>query len=61
MNDEMFIDNCIGEKKRVTIFLSNGVGLVGIIKSHSESSIILRHAGVDQLIYKKQIATIMPS
>ena len=46
--------------KPVTIFLSNGVKLQGIISQYDAYCIILERSKQRQLVYKHSIATIVP-
>ena len=54
-----FINKAINGKA-VSIFLINGIRLEGKICTYDDEVIILESKGVDQLIYKHAIASIIP-
>lgn len=49
------------EKMMVTVFLTNGFQLKGIIKGFDNFSIIIESEGKQQLLYKHAVSTIIPS
>ncbi len=49
------------EKMMVTVFLTNGFQLKGIIKGFDNFSIIVESEGKQQLLYKHAVSTIIPS
>lgn len=55
-----FIERLIKKQSRVSIFLSNGICLHGIVLSHDNEVIILKDIGW-QLVYKHSIASILPN
>jgi host factor-I protein len=56
-----FLNSLRRSKIPVTIFLVKGVKLQGIITWFDAFSLLLRHEGMSQLIYKHAMSTIMPS
>jgi len=53
--------NCIRKKKlAVTVFLTNGVKLQGVVTWFDNFCVLLRRDGHAQLVYKHAISTIMP-
>jgi host factor-I protein len=48
-------------ERPLTIFLTNGVKLGGIITKQDKDSLILSRDGSSQMVYKHAIATIMPN
>ena len=55
-----FLNSLRRSKTEVTIFLVKGVKLQGIITSFDAFSLLLRHEGVNRLIYKHAMSTIVP-
>lgn len=49
------------EKMMVTVFLTNGFQLKGIIKGFDNFSIIVESEGKQQLLYKHAVSTIIPA
>lgn len=49
------------EKILITVFLTNGFQLKGIIKGFDNFVVILESEGKQQMIYKHAISTLMPS
>tara|TARA_B100001248_G_C27363928_1_gene447925 strand:- start:987 stop:1217 length:231 start_codon:yes stop_codon:yes gene_type:complete len=58
---ETFLNQIRKDKLSVTIFLTNGVKLQGIITWFDNFSILLKRDTHIQLVYKHSISTIMPS
>ena len=56
-----FLNSLRRSKTPVTIFLVKGVKLQGVITWFDAFSLLLRREGVNQLIYKHAMSTIMPS
>ena len=56
-----FLNNLRKNKISVTVFLVNGVKLLGLITWFDSFSLLLRRDGHTQLIYKHAVSTIMPS
>lgn len=59
--EKAFIKDKMKIKQRVYIFLVNGIKLEGYIQDENDIVIILNGRLSKQLIYKKSIATIIPS
>jgi host factor-I protein len=57
----VFLNHIRKQKTPVTIFLVNGVKLLGIVTWFDNFSVLLRRDGHTQLVYKHAISTIMPS
>jgi host factor-I protein len=55
--DEL-LDTARDEQKLVSIFLVNGIRLIGHIESFDHYVLLLKSAGVTQAIYKHAISTI---
>jgi host factor-I protein len=56
-----FLNSLRRSKAPVTIFLMKGVKLSGIITWFDAFSLLLRHEGTSQLVYKHAMSTIMPA
>ncbi|MBR1944442.1 MAG: RNA chaperone Hfq [Alphaproteobacteria bacterium] len=66
MNDKIinvqdaFLNYIRKNKIQVTIFLLNGVKMIGVISCFDQTAILLRKEGYTQLLYKHAISTILP-
>lgn len=58
---EAFLNGLRKNKVPVTIFLSNGIKLQGIVTGFDSFAILLRRDAHIQLIYKHTVSTIMPN
>ncbi len=58
---ELFLNCSRKEKMPITIFLTNGVQLKGIVKGFDNYVVILESEGKSSMIYKHAISTIIPS
>lgn len=58
---EIFLNSSRREKILITIFLTNGVQLKGIVKGFDSYVVILESDGKSNMIYKHAISTIIPS
>ena len=56
-----FLNKIRDEKMPVTVFLMNGVKLQGVITDFDSYTMVLRRDGLNQLLFKQAISTIMPS
>ncbi len=56
-----FLNSLRRSKTPVTIFLVKGVKLQGVITWFDAFSLLLRREGINQLIYKHAMSTIMPA
>jgi len=57
---DVFLNHVRKQKTSVTVFLVNGVKLLGIITWFDNFCVLLRRDGHSQLVYKHAISTIMP-
>ena len=57
---DAFLNYIRKNKIQVTIFLMNGVKMIGIISCFDQTSILLKKEGYTQLLYKHAISTILP-
>lgn len=57
---DTFLNNVRKGKIPVTIFLVNGVKLLGVVTWFDNFCVLLRREGQIQLVYKHAISTIMP-
>ena len=57
---DVFLNAVRKEKAPVTVFLTNGVKLQGVISWFDSFSILLKRDNLAQLVYKHAISTIMP-
>ena len=58
---EHFLNVLRKNKCPVTVFLSSGIKLQGIITSYDNFALVLRRDSHMQLVYKHSISTIMPN
>ena len=58
---EAFLVYVVKQQAPVTVFLTNGVKLGGVITKQDKDSLILSRAGNSQMVYKHAIATILPN
>ena len=58
---EAFLAYVVKQQAPVTVFLTNGVKLSGVLTYADETAITLSRDGVTQLVYKHAIATVMPA
>ncbi|MBN8531688.1 MAG: RNA chaperone Hfq [Alphaproteobacteria bacterium] len=58
---DVFLNTARKKKVPVTVFLTHGVKLQGVIGSFDNFSMVLKRAGQIQLVYKHAIASIVPS
>ena len=56
---EAYLNALRAEKIPVSVYLQNGVKLLGQIESFDDSVLILRNSGT-QIVYKHAISTIVP-
>lgn len=59
-SNKEFLDDIVNNSVSTTTFLNNGVKLQGDIVGHDKDAIFLKRDGVVQLVYKMQIATVLP-
>lgn len=58
---ELFLNSSRKEKMPITVFLTNGVQLKGIVRGFDNYVVILESDGKSSMIYKHAISTIIPS
>ncbi|MBF4500016.1 RNA chaperone Hfq [Savagea sp. SN6] len=58
---DVFLNNLRKDGIFVTVFLTNGFQLKGIIKSYDNYTVLLETDGKQQLIYKHAISTYVPA
>lgn len=57
---DAFLNYIRKNKIQVTIFLMNGVKMIGVISCFDQTSILLKKEGYTQLLYKHAVSTILP-
>jgi host factor-I protein len=57
---DTFLNHVREQETPLTVFLTNGVKLQGVIASFDNFSVMLVRDGFSQLIYKHAISTVMP-
>lgn len=57
---DAFLNYIRKNKIQVTVFLMNGVKMIGVISCFDQTSILLKKEGYTQLLYKHAISTILP-
>jgi len=55
---DAFFNNARKEKTQITIYLINGIKLIGRIKSFDKYTVILGNGHQEQMIFKHAISTI---
>ena len=58
---DKFLQQLRAQEMPLTIFLTNGVKLQGLIASFDGFTVLLVRDGFSQLVYKHAISTLMPS
>lgn len=58
---EIFLNVLRKNKHPVTVFLSSGIKLQGVITGFDNFAIVLRRESHVQLVYKHSVSTIMPN
>ena len=58
---DIFLNSLRKNNTFVTVFLTNGFQLKGLIKSYDNYTVLLESDGKQQLIYKHAISTYVPS
>lgn len=58
---DVFLNATRKDKKPVTIYLTNGVKLQGIITGFDNFCVVLKRNQISQLVYKHSIATVVPA
>lgn len=57
---DLYLNTLRKKKLPVTVYLTSGVKLQGIIGSFDNFSMVLKRTGQSQLVYKHSIATVVP-
>ena len=57
---DVFLNHVRRSKAPVTVFLVNGVKLLGVVTWFDSFSLLLRRENHSQLVYKHAISTVMP-
>lgn len=57
---ELYLNTSRKEKMPITVFLTNGVQLRGVVKGFDMYVVILESDGKSNMIYKHAISTIIP-
>jgi host factor-I protein len=55
-----FLQHCKDERVPVSVFLTNGVKLSGLITDFDAFTLVLSRPGADQVIYKRAVSTVAP-
>jgi host factor-I protein len=55
-----FLRHCMDERVQVSVFLTNGVKLSGLITEFDAFTLVLSRPGADQVIYKRAVSTVAP-
>lgn len=58
---DIFLNSARKNKNEVTIYLTNGFQLKGIVKGFDSFTVIMDCAGKQMLVYKHAISTITPN
>lgn len=57
---DLFLNAVRKDKIDVTVFLTNGYQIRGIVKSFDSYTIMLESEGKEQLIFKHAVSTVIP-
>jgi host factor-I protein len=57
---EKYLNELIARKRSVSIYLVNGIRLIGYMKSFDKFCILLSNNSNYQLLYKHAVSTIVP-
>jgi host factor-I protein len=58
---DVFLNQVRKEKMNVTVFLTNGFQLKGVVKGFDNFIVLLESDGKQQMIYKHAISTVVPA
>ncbi len=58
---DTFLDHLLRRKIPVTIFLTNGVRLQGVVAGFDAFCVLLEREGEQQIVYKQSITTTVPA
>ena len=57
---DVFLNQVRKEKLAVTVYMTNGFQLKGVVKGFDNFTVVLDSGGKQQLIYKHAISTVSP-
>ena len=57
----IFLNHARRERMPVTVFLTNGFQLKGVVRGYDSFTVVLDTEGRQQMIYKHAISTIVPA
>ena len=57
---DILLRHVAANRTRVTIFLRNGIKLQGIVVRFDAFTVLLRRDGIESVVYKSAISTILP-
>ncbi len=58
---DYFLNTLLREKGQVSIYLVNGIKLLGQVEAFDDCVVILTHNHTSQVVYKHSISTIVPA
>lgn len=58
---QQFLDHLEDRSVELVVFLSSGVKLQGRVVGHDQYCLVIEHRGVQQLVYKHALATVLPA
>lgn len=57
---DVFLKHLCAEQGMITVFLTNGVKLSGVVTAYDDDCLTLTRDGVTQLVSRGAISTVMP-
>lgn len=57
---DVFLNHARREKVQVTVYLMNGVKLIGTVRGFDSFIVVIESCGVQNAVYKHAISTIIP-
>lgn len=57
---DMFLNNARKERVQLTVFLTNGFQMRGLVRGFDNFTVVLESEGKQQLVYKHAISTMIP-
>ena len=58
---DVFLNQVRKERSAVTVFLTNGFQIKGLVKGFDNFTVVLESDGKQQLVYKHALSTIIPA
>ena len=58
---DLYLNSLRRKKIPVTMYLTNGVKLQGVVGSFDNFCVVLKRSGQTQLVYKQAVATVVPA